>query len=234
MSEFKMNIITGVAIAVVVALGITAAVFVLSPTGNILHVTTSSNLQVEGSSSATGASCLISVPVDAHLGLFANATFNGNNVTYPDGISVLFSEYSCPRPASSGSSQGPDVYAMVVAAENNSSFIAAENGSQFLFQQPGGLVCNTVGEQKCSVTLFFYHYGENSSLFRCGGGLNGNFSMLYQRDVLAGISVTFYTMGQASNNGVNASTAWDLQAPAIQAMPAGQVMPYYYNSYPCG
>jgi len=191
---------------------------------------------VDGSRSPTAlaTSCLISVPAGAQLGLFANSTFNGNNVTYANGTSVLFSNYSCPRPVFGGSSQGADVYAMAVAAVRNSSFVAAENSSEFVFQQPSGLVCSTVGAQNCSMTLFFYHYGENSTLFRCGGGLNGNYSMLYRRDALAGITVTFYTAGQAGPDGVSNSTAWDLQNPTVQAMPAGLVTQYYDSSYPCG
>jgi hypothetical protein len=85
------------------------------------------------------------------------------------------------------------------------------------------------------VTLYFYRYGENGTLFRCGGGLNaGNFSMLYRRDALAGIAVTFYTTGQASNNEVNRNTAWDLQNPIIRILSTLEARQNYLNSFPCG
>jgi len=187
------------------------------------------------SSSATVAACFVSIPAGSQQGDFANSTFNGDKVTFPNGTSVLFSNYSCPRPIFGGSNQRANLTELAVAAVANSTFLSAENGSEFLFLQPGGLVCSTAGLQKCSITLYFYHYGANSTLFRCGGGLNpNNAQMLYRRDALAGLTVTFYTTSPMTNNEVNSDTSWDLQHPVIQAMSPDQLMITYDNSYPCG
>ena len=111
-----------------------------------------------------GASCFVPAasPADAVYSDFGNSTFSGDSITYANGTQKFYSYYSCPRPASIGSSNSsgsPDVYAMAVAAVTNSSFIAAENGSQFFLQQPSALGCG--GEtSRCAMALYFYQYGE--------------------------------------------------------------------------
>jgi hypothetical protein len=234
LAEYTREI--GVAVTVAVVLAAFAAVLAISVIpANV--TTTSSNIsglqlasstkQGESSSSTTsGAYCLLSIPADAQLSLFANSTFYGDSVTYSNGSRAYFSDYSCPRPATGEMSNGVNIFAMAVAAESNASFIAVENGVEFLFQESSGLICNTETQQ-CMVELFFYNYGEPATQFLCGG------SMLFRGEALAGIMVTFKTTGESNPNGVN-SSGWNLQDPAIQTMSADQVMLYYTNSYPCG
>ncbi len=175
------------------------------------------------------------------MGLFANSTFYGNSVTYANGTRVLFSDYSCPRPvppvASNISpivycSSTNDYYAMAMAAETNSSFTAAENGSNFMFQSFSGLTYRT-NTGTCSISLFFYTYGHGST-FQCGGGLSGNYSVLFQRQALAGITVTFNSTGEYNSDGAWVSHGWDLKDPIVQVVPSDEAALRYSRSYPCG
>jgi hypothetical protein len=224
----------GVAIAIVVALSIAAAVFVLSPTSfrSSTTIAAISNSPHLTPTSASGTNCLLSIPADAQMSLFANSTFYGDSVTYSNATHVFFSDYACPRPVLGGSSQGPNVYAMALAAENNSNFVLAENGSEFLLQEPSGLSC-VIGTKGCSVTLFFYRYGGSATQFLCGSSLSGNGSKLFRIDPLAGITVTFKTTGGSDPNGID-SKGWDLRDPVIQTLSADQADLHYSNSYPCG
>lgn len=117
---------------------------------------------------------------------------------------------------------------MASTAESNSSFIAAEDGSEFLYFWPSGLNCSTAGNQQCSLTLFFLHYGLSVSSFDCGGKL------VMQRDAVAGIAVTFTTSSSYDANGNLVSHGWNLHDPVIQAMSIQQIEVYYGNSLPCG
>jgi hypothetical protein len=221
-------------VLIVVATGLIA---LTSPAPSANETTTApSVVSLKSSNNKLGnAECFVSIPAGSQQGDFANSTFNGDNVTFPNGTSRLFSNYSCPRPIFGGSNQGANLTELAVSAVTNESFLAAENSSEFLFLQPSGLNCSTIGSQKCSVTLYFYRYGENSTLFRCGGGADPNLAkMLYRRDALAGLTVTFYTTGPATNNAVNSNTSWDSKDPIIQVMSVDQLTITYDNSYPCG
>lgn len=151
------------------------------------------------SSAVSPSSCFLPVPGSARLANFWNSTFNGDNVTFANGTSVLLSLYSCPRPVLAGSGQAPDIYAMAVAAVDNSSFVAAENGSQFMLFEPGGLVCGVGNVEPCSMTLFFYSYGGNGTVGQCGGG-NGPSPThpIYRVDALATFASQALKVGSSS------------------------------------
>jgi hypothetical protein len=228
--EPKRTLLVGVVAAVAIALTVAGVAYEISPSQSRLSSTVSSFSLSSLSSSSTisQTSCLVSVPGNAQLADFANSTFNGNNVTYANGTSVLFSYYGCPRPAFAGSSQGADVYAMAAAAVENSSFVAAENGSQFIYYEPSGLVCGIGGVEPCNMTIFFYSYSNTGTTIGCGNGLGPPTQMLYLKDALAGIQVMFHTKDPAYNSEVNGNTGWDLQDPTIQAMTQVQISMAYF------
>jgi hypothetical protein len=238
LAEYKREI--GAAVTVGIVLGAFVAILAISTTPSTPIITTSNTNSLRltsvtssqepnsSSSTASGANCLLLLPIDAQLSEFANSTFYGNSVTFPNGTQVFFSDYSCPRPALGETSNGVDIYAMAVAAEINSNFVAAENGSQFLYQWPSGIICTVGGNETCSLELFFYRYGNSSRNFVCGR------STIIQREALAGIMVTFRTIGTYDANGVLVGNTWDLQNPLVQTMSAEQIDSYYANGFPCG
>jgi len=197
----------------------------------------------EASSSAAieETSCLTPVPTDAmqQMGQFSNSTFNGDRITYGNGTQRFFSYYSCPRPASSGSSvpglnQGADFYSLAMTTLTNSSFIAAENGSQYLFLESEGITCAPLqGPETCSIGLVFFHYGASQNLTTSGG------QSIYWRTPVSGLVVGFNTtnplpVGQGCVPGgscdISNRTAWDLQDPQIQVIPPDQLLMFWSSS----
>ncbi len=223
MAEYKAEIGTAVVLAVLLA----AIVTVLAMTLSGGEATTINGANSSISTVSTPA-CLFLLPQRSQLSEFGNSTLFGNFVTYPNGTQAFYSAYSCPRPAPGETGNGINIFDMATAAESNSSFVAAENGSDFLYFWPSGLNCLAAGDQQCSLTLFFLHYGSNVRNFDCGG------KTVMQRNAIAGIAVTFTTSSAYDSNGKLVSRGWNLHNPIIQVMSTQQIDVYYGNSLPCG
>ncbi len=224
LAEYKAEIGAAVTIAVVLA----ALLAILAMTISSGGVPTSNTSIIHPASNATAPACLFSLPQGSQLSEFGNSTFFGNLVTYPNGTQASYSAYLCPRPAPGETGNGANIFQMATAAESNSSFIATENESDYLYFWPSGLNCSTGGNQQCSLTLFFLHYGSNAKSFECGG------KTVMQRDALSGIAVTFTTSSAYDANGELVSRGWNLHDPVIQVMSTQQINVYYGNSLPCG
>jgi hypothetical protein len=88
------------------------------------------NAQSAGSTTSTNepyAQCLQEVPYDVKIGSYENFQAAGYSATFPNGTKILYPDTNCVRPVY------PNLYGVVLAIGDNSSFIALENGSLYSF-----------------------------------------------------------------------------------------------------
>ncbi len=187
--------------------------------------TSSRTVYVQASTSGSrDASCLLPVPSNATMTFIRTSSFSGTMVTYANGLTEVFLEYSCRQPISNdtynyGPSPRVTFYQFAMAAVTNQTFIHDENGSVYLYSQPGSRPLSSMGTDYTVVgnggqyfELIFYHYTDSSENW-CG---DPNQSA---KIISSGVSVQFF--------GPFTGT-WQLSRPTIRVLNPGDI--YQANS----
>jgi hypothetical protein len=173
------------------------------------------------------STCVFPAPAEAQETSVWNSTFEGMVLTYSNGTTGYFSEFSCPQPLSTEDTGSQDnfttvsQYELALAAETNSTFVNAENGSQYV-PNSYGFEGASVGLGPREIDVYFWQYSASSSNVTCSANIS-----LFQRPAVAGMLVIFKTYCQY----VYASciNVWNLHDPNIQFVSSSQVTEHNFD-----